>query len=266
MKKNKFILVAVIAALIILVQPKVFNRVISVFSSQSIAVQLGIESGEQQNSLEDNSDRNDKDIISFLKKQKFDGTNQVILVNNNIPTFKKEDLDVSKKSFWENYSNLDFLNRVGSANALLSPETMPTEERESISNIRPTGWANKKIIFNGKEDYLYNRCQLIGFQLSGENANIKNLFTGTRSLNANFENEKQSMVYYENLVAEYIKRTQNHVRYEVTPVFKGMELGCRGVRMQAQSIEDQEISFDIYVFNVQEGYTIDYLTGKSIKQ
>ncbi|MCW0990706.1 DNA/RNA non-specific endonuclease, partial [Streptococcus anginosus] len=127
----------------------------------------------------------------------------------------------------------------------------------------PSGWKNKKIIFNGKKDYLYNRSHLIAFELSGENANVKNLFTGTRALNANFSAEKNSMVYYENIIAQYIKTTGHHVRYRVTPLFKNVELVCRGVRIEAQSIEDQTISFDIYIFNVQPNYEINYLTGTS---
>lgn len=99
--------------------------------------------------------------------------------------------------------------------------------------------------------------------MSGENANVKNLFTGTRALNANFSAEKNSMVYYENLIAQYIKTTGHHVRYRVTPLFKNVELVCRGVRIEAQSIEDQTISFDIYIFNVQPNYEINYLTGTS---
>ncbi|MCC9713102.1 DNA-entry nuclease, partial [Streptococcus agalactiae] len=106
---------------------------------------------------------------------------------------------------------------------------------------------------------------LIGFQLTGENINVKNLFTGTRALNANFDDEKSSMVYYENMVANYIKKTGHHVRYRVTPLFKNVELVARGIRMEAQSVEDDTVSFDIYIFNVQPGYDIDYLTGTSKK-
>lgn len=259
MKKNKFVFVIVIFIAIILVQPKVFNKVITTFTSQNFASQFGIET--ETDTTNKNSDT---EILETLKKLEFDGVNQVIELNENKPTFTKEDLDLSKSS-WEEFASLDLLNRVGQANAMLSKELMPTEKRESISEIKPTGWHNKKIEFNGKKDYLYNRCHLIGFQLSGQNANIKNLFTGTRALNANFENEKSSMVYYENLVAEYIRQTNNHVRYQVTPIFTGMELVARGVRMQAQSIETDEISFNIYIFNIQEGYKIDYLTGYSKK-
>lgn len=106
---------------------------------------------------------------------------------------------------------------------------------------------------------------MIGFQLSGENANVKNLFTGTRALNANFDDEKSSMVYYENLVANYIRETDHHVRYRVTPIFKNVELVARGIRMEAQSVEDETVSFDVYIFNVQSGYDINYLTGTTKK-
>ena len=157
------------------------------------------------------------------------------------------------------------VNRVGVAEAMLGQELMPTEKRGDISSVKPTGWKNKKIIFNGQSDYLYNRSHLIGYQLTGQNANVKNLFTGTRALNANFDDEKNSMVYYENLVADYIKKTGHHVRYRVTPLFKNVELVCRGVRMEAQSVEDDTVSYDVYIFNVQPGYTINYLTGSSQK-
>lgn len=259
MKKNKFVLVIVIFLGIILVQPKVFNKVVTTFTSQNFASQFGIET---ENDV--NIKNSDNEILESLKKLEFDGINQVIELNENTPTFTNEELDLSKSS-WEDFSSLDLLNRVGQANAMLNKEMMPTEKRESIADVKPTGWHNKKIEFNGKQDYLYNRCHLIGFQLSGQNANIKNLFTGTRSLNANFQNEKNSMVYYENLVAEYLRQTNDHVRYQVTPIFNGVELVARGVRIQAKSIESDQISFNIYIFNIQEGYQIDYLTGYSKK-
>ena len=164
---------------------------------------------------------------------------------NDKAQFSSKELSLEKGS-WERYSELDWLNRVGVAEAMLGQDLMPTTDREDISSVKPTGWKNKKIIFNGKEDYLYNRSHLIGFQLSGENANVRNLFTGTRALNANFQDEKSSMVYYENLVAQYIRDTGHHVRYRVTPIFKNVELVCRGIRMEAQSIEDDTLSFDIF--------------------
>ena len=198
-----------------------------------------------------------------LKSKVFDGQHQVIVINEKAQ-FTIDELSL-KNGSWEKYSNLDLLNRVGVAEAMLGKDLMPTSEREDISSVEPTGWKNKKINFNGKQDYLYNRSHLIGFQLTGENANVKNLFTGTRALNANFKDEKSSMVYYENLVANYIKETGHHVRYRVTPIFKNVELVARGVRLEAQSIEDDTVSFDVYIFNVQPEYEINYLTGTSKK-
>lgn len=261
MKKNKFITAIFFILVIIILQPNVRHSIYETFTNQDIASQLGVSQGTQTKN--NDGDKSDRQIIDDLKKQKYISPHQVVQINNNKPTFSNEDLSIAK-DHWEKYSNLDMLNRVGQADALLSINSMPTAKRESIANVKPTGWKNKKIIFNGKKDYLYNRSHLIGFQLTGQNANPKNLFTGTRALNANFDDEQNSMVYYENEVANYIRTTRNHVRYQVTPVFKGMELLARGVRIQAQSIEDNRISFDVYVFNVQPGYSLDYLTGESV--
>ena len=260
MKKNKSVLVALLFLVIILVQPRNIQRIITVFSQNDIATQLNIaESAEEKKStLSDAYQKQNED----LKSKTYDGE-QVITVNDKAQ-FTSEELSLENGT-WEHYFDLDFLNRVGVAEAMLGQELMPTKKREDISNVTPTGWKNKKITFNGKSDYLYNRSHLIAFELSGENANVKNLFTGTRALNANFEDEKTSMVYYENLIADYIKETNHHVRYRVTPLFKNVELVCRGVRLEAQSIEDDTISFDVYIFNVQPGYDIDYLTGSSQK-
>lgn len=132
---------------------------------------------------------------------------------------------------------------------------MPTEERESISSVEPTGWIN--VEYDG--GYLYNRCHLIGFQLTGENANEKNLITGTRFMNV------EGMLPFENLVADYIDETLNHVLYRVTPDFQGDELVARGVQMEAYSIEDngEGVCFNVYVYNIQPGVGIDYSTGES---
>ena len=173
-----------------------------------------------------------------------------ISVDQKCPTFSSNDLSLANGT-WQHFSSLDSLNRVGEANALLHRDMMPTKERERLF-IKPTGWKQKKMP-NG--DYLYNRCHLIGFQLTGENNNPKNLMTGTRSFNT------PAMVDVENKVAEYLRKTGNHVRYRVTPDFQGEELVARGVRIEAQSIEDDEISFNVYIHNRQDGYTIDYRTG-----
>ncbi|WP_279257111.1 DNA/RNA non-specific endonuclease [Enterococcus faecalis] len=177
---------------------------------------------------------------------------QVEIVNQNKPNFSEEDFSLENGN-WQIFSDLDRLNRVGVASALLHKSRMPTEERERLY-IKPTGWKQKKMK-NG--DYLYNRCHLIGYQLTGENNNPRNLMTGTRSFNT------PGMVEYENKVADYLRTTGNHVLYRVTPDFQGNELVARGVRIEAQSIEDSRLSFHVYVHNRQEGYTINYLTGEA---
>ena len=150
------------------------------------------------------------------------------------------------------------MGRCGEAFACIGEEIMPTEERGVIGQIKPSGWQMAKYdIVDGK--YLYNRCHLIGYQLSGENANERNLITGTRYMNI------EGMLPFENMVADYIKETGNHVLYRVTPIFKDNELVARGVQMEARSMEDdgEGICFHVYVYNVQPGITIDYATGKS---
>lgn len=261
MKKNKFLLVSILFIAIFIVQPQNFQSLKSVLTQNDLATQLNIsDSPEDKNSNLGSAHQTQNEE---LKAKVFDGQHQVIIVNNKAQ-FTSEELSLENGS-WEKYSNLDFLNRVGVVEAMLGQELMPKNEREDISSVKPTGWKNKKIKFNGKQDYLYNRSHLIGFQLTGENINVKNLFTATRALNANFDDEKSSMVYYENMVANYIKKTGHHVRYRVTPLFKNVELVARGIRMEAQSVEDDTVSFDIYIFNVQPGYAIDYLTGTSKK-
>ena len=178
-----------------------------------------------------------------------------VIINDNNPNFKETDFKA--KSF-EKYSNLDSLNRCGTAYANISIDTMPTEERGKIGMIKPSGWHTVKYdIVEGK--YLYNRCHLIGYQLTGENANEKNLITCTRYMNT------VGMLEFENKVADYIKETNNHVLYRVTPIFEENNLLASGVQMEAQSVEDngKGIKFNVYVYNVQEGITIDYKTGES---
>ena len=184
----------------------------------------------------------------------YSGENYVVL-NDNKPEFTEE--DYATETF-ENYSELDSLGRCGVAYANISKETMPTEERGSIGMIKPSGWHTVKYdIVNGK--YLYNRCHLIGYQLSGENANEKNLITCTRQMNT------EGMLDFENEVAEYVENTGNHVLYRVTPVFEGDNLLASGVQMEAYSVEDngEGVSFNVYVYNVQDGIDIDYKTGDS---
>lgn len=178
-----------------------------------------------------------------------------IVINDNIPFFS--DNDKTEYSF-EFYSELDSLNRCGYAIACLGLDSMPTKERGSIGQIKPSGWQTVKYDFiDGK--YLYNRCHLIGYQLAGENANEKNLITGTRYLNI------EGMLPFENMVTDYIKETGNHVLYRVTPVFYEDELVARGVQMEAWSVEDagEGICYNVYVYNAQPGIEIDYKTGNS---
>ena len=176
-------------------------------------------------------------------------------VNGNKPYFTEADL--TTQSF-ETYSELDSLGRCGVAYANVGQDLMPTETRESISSVKPTGWKNKSYdtVDGG---YVYNRCHLIGFQLTGENANERNLITGTRYMNVD------GMLPFENMVADYIKETGNHVLYRVTPIYEGDNLVVSGVQMEAKSVEDngEGILFNVYCYNVQPGVTIDYATGES---
>lgn len=176
-------------------------------------------------------------------------------IGDNVPDFLPEDM--TQQSF-ERYSKLDGLGRCGTAYANVGEDIMPKEERGSIGQVKPSGWQTVKYdIVDGK--YLYNRCHLIGYQLTGENANVENLITGTRYLNV------EGMLPFENMVADYVKETQGHVLYRVTPVFEENELVARGVRMEGWSVEDQGegICFDVFAYNVQPGIEIDYATGES---
>ena len=179
-------------------------------------------------------------------------------VSNGQPNFTDEQKKITKS--FENYSSLDSYGRVGVALACLSTDTMPSngEERGSISSIKPTGWVQAKYdCVSGK--YLYNRCHLIGWQLSAENANRQNLITGTKSFNV------EGMLPFENMVADYIHETNNHVMYRVTPVFSGANLLCDGVQIEAWSVEDEGdgICFNVFIYNVQDGVIIDYTDGSS---
>ena len=178
-----------------------------------------------------------------------------VTINENKPNFTDEDYT---KDTFELYSDLDILNRAGVAFAKVSKETMPTEERGSIGMIKPTGWHTVKYdIVSGK--YLYNRCHLIGYQLTGENANEKNLITCTRQMNTG------AMLDFENEVANYIDEKNNHVLYRVTPIYVDNNLLASGVQIEASSVEDKcgEICFNVYIYNVQDGITIDYTNGDS---
>lgn len=187
---------------------------------------------------------------------KFSGTPYAEL-NGNVPEFDEDEIT---DEVYEYYSDLDSLGRCGYTLACIGVELMPTEDRESISSVTPSGWINKKydteLVDGG---YIYNRCHLIGFQLTGENANKKNLITGTRYMNVD------GMLPFENMVADYVKETENHVMYRVTPIYDGNDLVACGVQVEAYSVEDDGdgISFNVYVYNVQPGIVIDYATGES---
>lgn len=185
----------------------------------------------------------------------YDGTSAYAVIVRNQPSFTEDEYTTDS---YEYYSDLDSLGRCGVTEACIGVDLMPTEERESISKVKPTGWVQNQYDFvDGKS--LYNRCHLIGFQLTGENANEKNLITGTRYMNVD------GMLPFENEVADYVASTGNHVLYRVTPAFVGSELVARGVEMEAYSVEDdgQGVCFHVYCYNVQPGVEIDYATGEN---
>nr|WP_303182465.1 DNA/RNA non-specific endonuclease [Lachnoclostridium phocaeense] len=178
-----------------------------------------------------------------------------VIINDNQPDFSEEDMATDS---FETYSDLDSLGRCGVAYANIGQDLMPSEDRGNISDVKPSGW--QSVEYDGIDGgYLYNRCHLIGYQLTAENANEKNLITGTRYLNV------EGMLPFENLVADYIQETGNHVLYRVTPIFNGDDLVASGVQMEAKSVEDDGagILFNVFCYNVQPGITIDYATGNS---
>ncbi|MBE6015343.1 MAG: hypothetical protein E7241_08295 [Lachnospiraceae bacterium] len=210
---------------------------------------------------------NIQDVIKTLTGQapeaSFDASNipeysgeLYVKINNGKPEFDTADAD---KGAFETYSELDSLGRCGVAYANLCKELMPKGQREDISMIKPTGWKRTKYPGVVEDDLLYNRCHLIAYSLAGENANEKNLITGTRYFN------KEGMLPFEEMVRDYIYKTGNHVLYRVTPVFEGKNPVAKGVIMEAYSVEDKGkgISYNIFVYNIQPGVEIDYSTGNS---
>ncbi|WP_026657779.1 DNA/RNA non-specific endonuclease [Butyrivibrio sp. AC2005] len=183
-----------------------------------------------------------------------------IAINENIPTFSSSEITTIS---YEKYGELDKLGRCTAAEACVGKELMPTEKRGSIGMIKPTGWNQNKYegLVNSNPPYLYNRCHLIGYQLTGENANEKNLITGTRYFNI------EGMLPYEDEVADYVKNSSNHVMYRVTPIFDGDNLLCKGVQMEAYSVEDKgkAISFNVFCYNVQPGVILNYSDGTNYK-
>lgn len=204
--------------------------------------------------IEDNSNVVNQVSYDLASIPEYSNANYVVL-NNNEPNFTESDYTTNS---FERYSELDSLGRAKVAYANIGVDLMPTEERGSIGQVKPSGWHLVKYdIVNGK--YLYNRCHLIGFQLTGENANEKNLITCTRQMNT------VGMLEFENKVANYIKSTNNHVLYRITPIYKDDNLLASGVVMEAYSVEDsgEGIKFNVFVYNVQDGIDIDYKTGDS---
>ena len=205
------------------------------------------------------SDRNTNTVVGFASVEgipDYSGKPYVVL-NDNKPDFKIAEITDTSYEF---YSELDFLARCGYTMACIGKDLMPTEDRESISSVKPSGWVNVKydteLVDGG---YIYNRCHLIGFQLTGENANKQNLITGTRYMNVD------GMLPFENMVADYVRETENHVMYRVTPIFVGNNLLASGVRLEAYSVEDngEGVCFHVFVYNVQPGITINYATGEN---
>lgn len=197
---------------------------------------------------------NNNSYVSLDAIPAYDGK-AYVAVNNNEPFFTDSDMTTTA---FENYSDLDSLGRCGVAYANICKEIMPTEKRGKIGMIKPSGWHTVKYDVI-KDRYLYNRCHLIGYQLAGENANPKNLITGTRYLNV------EGMLPFENLVADYVNNTGNHVLYRVTPMFSGSNLVANGVLIEAKSVEDNGggILFNVYCYNVQPGIGINYENGDS---
>lgn len=204
------------------------------------------------------------------KSQNTSSTSQKNVSINNIPEYSDKmyvELDGNQPDFsskdlrtksYETYSKLDSLGRCGTVEANIGKDIMPKQKRGAIGMVKPTGWHTVK--YNNVDGkYLYNRCHLIGYQLTGENANKRNLITGTRAMNVD------GMLPFEDMVADYVKETGNHVLYRVTPVYEGKNLVAKGVQMEAMSVEDKgkDIEFNVFVYNVQPGISIDYKTGES---
>ena len=234
-----------------------YNVVISIITMILILIigyyenKYGTDYNQNENILTQN------EVISFNLNEipEFDGKTPYVTINNNEPEFPEDDFNTES---FEKYSELDSLGRCGVAYANVSKDTMPTEARGDISKVKPTGWhAVRYDCVDGK--YLYNRCHLIGYQLTAENANKQNLITGTRYLNV------EGMLPFENQVAEYVKQTNGHVLYRVTPIFEGDNLVANGLQMEAESVEDrgEKVKFNVYAYNVQPNIKIDYLTGNS---
>ena len=244
-----------------------FNKLITLFfgifllfstyvgcTSSGIDVSNSSTSNSQVQNTTNSDKTNSNSYIDVSSIPAYSGSSYIEL-NSNVPNFSASDLTTTS---FEKYSDLDSLGRCGVAFANIGKDLMPTEKRGKIGQVKPSGWHTIRYD-NVDGKYLYNRCHLIGYQLTAENANEKNLITGTRYFNVT------GMLPFENMVADYIKETNNHVLYRVTPVFDGNNLVAKGVQMEAMSVEDKgkSISFNVFVYNIQPGITIDYATGNS---
>ena len=247
-------------------QVEASSSISSIQEASSLSLKSGASESEIQDSQSSESEDSKEPIdvenaagqaseFSMSMVPEFSGS-PYVEINENIPWFNDEDMTTES---YEYYAPLDSLGRCGVCIASIGQDLMPTEERGSIGSVKPSGWHLVK--YNGVVDgnYLYNRCHLIGYQLSGENANVSNLITGTRYLNVN------GMLGFENEVAEYVQSTGNHVLYRVTPIFEGDNPVASGVLMEAKSVEDAGagVCFNVFCYNVQPGVAIDYATGDS---
>lgn len=264
-KNSIFILIISILSSYLLCGCDFFSKVNGIYKNENIESKLNIESDVESDIFLRNKEESENDSYSNINKKNnipfelmdvIDGKN-VIIINNNFPNFSDEEIACVEP--FEIYGDLDSLGRCTYAYANICIELMPTEPRGEIGNIRPTGWHTIKYSDIIEERYLYNRCHLIGYQLSGENANEKNLITGTRYLNIT------EMLPFENMVKKYIEETNNHVLYRVTPVFENENLVATGICLEAWSVEDEGkgICFNVFCYNIQPGIDIDYLTGES---
>ena len=268
-KKNKFLKIAVIAILLgafmlknseeikkrLLSEPAIKKKAVKETADKKVKETETVNPNERNKMSQADTSVNSVDLNQIPD---FDGETTFVAINNYAPTFSDEDKAKARSGSFEYYSELDSLGRVGVAYANLGKETMPQkgEKRGAIGRVKPSGWQSLKFeSVDGK--YLYNRSHLTGWQLSAENDNEKNLATGTRFFNVD------GMLPFENLVADYIKNTGNHVLYRVTPIFEGDELVMRGLQMEAYSVEDDGagVSYNVFVYNAQPGIYIDYLTG-----
>lgn len=229
-----------------------------VFAAVAITILMALVAPQE----DENRAQSTANVWDAQVEQSFDAQleSPYITINDNLPYFTTDELAAATKSY-ESYAELDALSRCGVCIASVGVDLMPTEERGEIGDIKPSGWNQAKYPDLIEGNYLYNRCHLIGYQLSGENANPQNLITGTRYLNT------EGMLPFENEVAEYVKTTGNHVLYRVTPIFDGDNLVASGVLMEAESVEDEGsgVRFCVYCYNVQPGITIDYSDGSSEK-